>query len=307
MKTSTILFGASASIVSVFAFAFAARRNQEESEPPKFIRDLPPSPAERATGIPSYPVAVDFGLTPQRPNMSMASAPPPASTSVDWGLTPPRPNFTPGLPATTKAPGNAVAPALTMPASAAAPAARTTPSAPARTATPAAAPNSSTRAPSDAARELYSLVVPLIRDGNLDALGTNAQPSQAIAILQRDMRVIKSDGIYGPKTAARGKELLGREFPPRTAPANRRVSATPATPAPQAPKVAIRYSPEQAAEALYLLVTHPPVDWGSKKLPNSLIEAAQHDMGELVADGVYGPKTQARGTKLTGHKFPARS
>jgi hypothetical protein len=287
MKTGTVLFGAAASLASVFALAFAAKRNQEESEPPKFLRDLPPSDAERqqAASIPSHAVTVDFGLT-QRPNMTMAK-PPAQLGPVDWGLTKPAPNFTPAQPAQAQP----QAPARTMPAAAAAPPHSKS----------AAAP---TRAPSDAARELYALVVPLIRDGNLDALGTNDQPSQQIAILQRDMRGLKSDGVYGPKTAARGKELLGREFPSRSAPANRRVAMTPA---PAAPKVEIRYSPEQAAEALYLLVTHAPVDWGTKARPNSLIEAAQHDMGELVADGVYGPRTQARGTKLTAKKFPARS
>jgi hypothetical protein len=54
------------------------------------------------------------------------------------------------------------------------------------------------------------------------------------------------------------------------------------------------------------LVTHGPVDWGTKAHPNTLIRSAQHDMGGLTADGVYGPKTQARGSVLLSRSFPAR-
>jgi hypothetical protein len=47
---------------------------------------------------------------------------------------------------------------------------------------------------------------------------------------------------------------------------------------------------------------------GTKAAPAKTVRDAQHDMGGgLIADGIYGPKTQARGKALTGKAFPART
>jgi hypothetical protein len=202
-----------------------------------------------------------------------------------------------------------------------------------------------TRTPKQAAQQLYTYVVPLIKAGNLAELGAKGKPNHFIANAQRDMRLIESDGIYGPKTAARGKELIGREFPSRTSkkrvsaatlPANWKVEppgaltavpeATlpvdpPAGPLPQlwpgAGKVleqsppapsssSTKRTPKEAAAALYALVHQSDVDWGTKVHPNTLIAAAQRDMGSVTADGVYGPKTAARAAALLGRAMPAR-
>lgn len=191
------------------------------------------------------------------------------------------------------------------------------------------------RAPKDAARELLSYVSPLIRSGRADALGSKEAPNTIVQALQTDMRKLTADGIYGAKTAARGKELMGVEFPARAA--TRRVvpkqappplaaapkpkAATPAPaplppalaelkppPPPPPPDVPVsEHSPKEAAEALLLYVTGPgPIDWGNKGKPNTIIRDAQKSMGKLTADGIYGPKTRDRGKQLTGKSFPAR-
>jgi hypothetical protein len=166
------------------------------------------------------------------------------------------------------------------------------------------------RAPRVAARELLNLVSPLIRAGRLAELGTKEAPSDEIANLQRDMRGLKSDGIYGPKTQARGKELLGIEFPSRSG-SKRRAQAQPLPAAPPAPAslatLEVQRAPQEAAHALYELVTTPPVHWGSTESPNADIRRAQQDMGRIAADGIYGPKTQARAAALLRQSFPARS
>lgn len=188
----------------------------------------------------------------------------------------------------------------------------------------APATTSAQRSPRQAAADLFNFASTAIREGRVSDLGEKTAPSNYVAAAQRDMRLISSDGLYGPKTAARGKELLGREFPSRTTPANRRVSKVPASvinalppaaaqvlalPPPEPPSLeesVSKVSPREAAAALFELITHPPVQWGTKAKPNTLIRSAQADMGGLVADGVYGPKTQAKGKLLLGREFPAR-
>jgi hypothetical protein len=185
--------------------------------------------------------------------------------------------------------------------------------------------SAASRSPRQAATDLFNFVTQAIRDKQDAQLGSKASPSDFVAAAQRDMRLVASDGIYGDKTGARGKELLGREFPKRN-PVKRRVSPTkipaavvnalpPSTaailamPPPEPPSLDQRVaavSPREAAAALFELVTHPPVDWGTKSKPNPLIRGAQNDMGGLFADGIYGTKTQARGTILLGRQFPAR-
>lgn len=176
------------------------------------------------------------------------------------------------------------------------------------------------RGAQDAARDLYAYVVPLVRDNKQLELGTKAAPSDYIAACQRDMRLITSDGIYGPATVKRGKELLGREFPTRN-PTNKRVTLAATAPQPAAAKPVLmapiappgvdtpvaKYSPQEAATALYIYLTSGKLDnWGTKAAPNDTIRRAQKDMGSLVADGVYGANTQKRGAALTKLPFPAR-
>lgn len=253
-------------------------------------------------------------------------------------------------PAAAAAPASAPRPAASTPRPAAPPAASneprsSSPDAP-QPATAAAKSAEETRTPKQAAQQLYTYVVPLVKAGNLAELGSKTKPNNFVANCQRDMRLIESDGIYGPKTAARGKELLGREFPARS-PVKKRVSTSatlppnwkveppgaltavpeatipvdpPAGPLPQlwpgAAKVleqmppapsSTKRAPKDAAAALYALVTQDSFqDWGSRAHPNTLIAAAQRDMGSVTADGVYGPKTAARAAALLGRAMPAR-
>lgn len=91
------------------------------------------------------------------------------------------------------------------------------------------------RSPRQAAQQLYEYVVPLIRNGRGSVLGTKNAPNEIVARAQQDMR-IAVDGVYGPATRARGKELLGREFPAREQ--NNRVTKTPLGPTPELHDVA---------------------------------------------------------------------
>ena len=45
---------------------------------------------------------------------------------------------------------------------------------------------------------------------------------------------------------------------------------------------------------------------GVRNRPSPKVKAAQAAMGGLVADGIYGPKTRARGAALLGQPFPPR-
>lgn len=70
------------------------------------------------------------------------------------------------------------------------------------------------RAPRVAAQELYDYANRLIRSG--DGARLHQTPDAFVAAAQIDMRMkvaAGQEGFYGPKTRARGKELLGREFP----------------------------------------------------------------------------------------------
>ena len=72
------------------------------------------------------------------------------------------------------------------------------------------------RAARAAAQALYDYATAAIRSGAASSLGSKGAPNETVLAAQRDMGRITSDGIYGDKTRARGKELLGREFPART-------------------------------------------------------------------------------------------
>jgi hypothetical protein len=201
------------------------------------------------------------------------------------------------------------------------------------TAMHADAEQAAVRGPKDAARELLSYISPLIRSGNLDALGSKEAPNTIIQAMQTDMRKVNADGVYGPKTQARGKELLGVEFParaggkrivpkaqPSAAASKPKPSAAKPAPAPPLPPAIAalkpappppsldvpvsEHSPKEAAEALWIYLQGPNPDRGHKGAPSEIVRAAQKDMaGGLKADGIYGPKTAARAKALTGHPF----
>lgn len=189
------------------------------------------------------------------------------------------------------------------------------------------------RTPPQAARELLSYVSPLARGGNTAELGTKDKPNETIRGLQTEMRGLKADGVYGPKTQARGKELLGVEFParaggkkivPKQAPppsAAKPSAAAAAAPAPSLPPAiaelkpapapppidvpVAEHSPKEAAEALWLYLQQPNANKGHKGAPSEIVRDAQKDMGGgLKPDGIYGPKTATRAKQLTGKAFP---
>ncbi|HET8939219.1 MAG TPA: hypothetical protein VFN67_37500 [Polyangiales bacterium] len=188
--------------------------------------------------------------------------------------------------------------------------------------------------------------------------GSKQSPNPIIAKAQRDMGGITADGIYGPKTQARGAALTLSSWPARpVAKPAAKLAAKPASsipsnpvkvtsstskasssstktaaerapttaaPAPNRPPgattvdlpaqvVSTERSPKQAAQALHTYATglvrsgRGAAELGSKAKPNDFVAAAQRDMrGGLASDGIYGPKTQARGKELLGVEFPNR-
>jgi hypothetical protein len=91
-------------------------------------------------------------------------------------------------------------------------------------------------------------------------------------------------------------------------------SPRPSTPKPSAPKPSpapSQRAPKAAAQSLYDYVSAAikagrGATLGTKSSPNAVVRDAQQDMGELVADGIYGPATRTRGKALLGRTFPAR-
>jgi hypothetical protein len=78
-----------------------------------------------------------------------------------------------------------------------------------------------------------------------------------------------------------------------------------------APAPASKRSAQQAALDLLAYVT--PIlaakrgsELGVKGAPNAVVKAAQLDMGDVPADGIYGPRTRAKGKALISKNFPAR-
>jgi hypothetical protein len=55
-----------------------------------------------------------------------------------------------------------------------------------------------------------------------------------------------------------------------------------------------------------ILAAKRGAELGVKGAPNGVVKAAQLDMGDVPADGIYGPRTRAKGTALSGKKFPPR-
>lgn len=192
-----------------------------------------------------------------------------------------------------------------------------------------------------AAERLYAYVSREIREGRSSNLGTKGHPNAQVRQGQKDMGNVKDDGIYGPKTAARGKELTGKPWPrrqeerskpskpqpvpslppPPLPPGPAPTLAPPAPPEPvpvrqEAPVVvpSPQRSPVDAASALYtyavraakLPYAQASAAFGTGSAPNPTVREAQSDMGELLADGIYGPVTRKRGAVLIGKTFPAR-
>jgi len=156
------------------------------------------------------------------------------------------------------------------------------------------------RSPKDAAQALYTYATQLVRSGRGAELGTKDKPNNTVAAAQRDMRKIASDGIYGPKTQARGKELLGMEFPSRYGTGTKIASKPPV------PQLTAANQQQRAAEGLLAYLQSKGADQGSKGSPSAMVRAAQQQMGGLVADGIYGPATSKRGTQLINKPFPPR-
>jgi hypothetical protein len=183
------------------------------------------------------------------------------------------------------------------------------------------------------AETFYAYVVREVRAGRSSGLGTKGHPNTNVADGQRAMGGLTVDGIYGEKTRGRGKELTGKSWPKREAakaaapvvqekqlPPPPPVVKAEAKPAPKAqaqtekkPVVTAptRRTPVQAATEL-LAYARSAIGsgkgsmLGDKDRPSETVRLAQAEMGELKADGQYGPATRARGKALTGQTFPAR-
>lgn len=80
--------------------------------------------------------------------------------------------------------------------------------------TPAAVPSSAKRSDKAAAQELLAYVTPILKAKRGAELGTKGTPNSFVKAAQVDMGV-SPDGIYGPETRTRGKQLLGVTFPAR--------------------------------------------------------------------------------------------
>ncbi len=131
----------------------------------------------------------------------------------------------------------------------------------------------------------------------------------AVKLFQAELSdsAVKADGLWGPKTraaAARVLRVAESTLPEYAAKFGPKPAKAEVLPAPKATR-----TPVQAASDLYNYVTKintAASTWGTKTRPNDTIKRAQADMGQLVADGIYGPGTRARGKALLGKAFPER-
>lgn len=223
-----------------------------------------------ATTIPSNKVAVTLGkpisVSPSQPSAAASSKPPSAVMTAQSAA--PRPTPPPG--------GSSSSTSQVVPTE---------------------------RSPKAAAQDLYTYAQQLIRQGRGAELGSKDKPNNTVAAAQRDMRKIASDGIYGPKTQARGKELIAMEFPSRYG-TGTKVSSKP--PVPPLTTATEQENRERAAEGLLAYLSKPGADQGAKGKPSAFVKASQQQMGGLTADGIYGPATRARGSQLINKPFPPR-
>jgi outer membrane biosynthesis protein TonB len=168
-------------------------------------------------------------------------------------------------------------------------------------------PSRSARA---AAQALYDYATGLIRSGRAALLGDSGNPNATVKAAQQDMGRVAADGIYGTKTRARGKELLGREFPARL---SKHVDPTPApAPKPQpspkpspspspapAPKPAGAGSAELKTAATYraVIVLPEAFAFASNELIAEKLQAEAGPFGDLVVKG-EGESRTAEGVYL---------
>ena len=202
---------------------------------------------------------------------------------------------------------------------------------------PAPAPAQDGLRPRAAAERLYVYASMKIRSGQAAQLGSRGAPNADVLAFQKAMRLIAADGIYGPKTRARGKELIGKDFPVRRSVAvSKAVAPDPPAPDPTADPLPVKSAEDltYSSTGAPKLVTAPPAAFPGREIPltrsprdaalallahiqsggargtrnnrSEVVRLAQADMGALTADGIYGPNTRRRGKALTGKSFPPR-
>lgn len=114
-------------------------------------------------------------------------------------------------------------------------------------------------------------------------------------------RGTRSPGWPSPKSPPPSGAMIPA-IPPIPHPAE-----APATPLTELHQQSATESPQHAAAAeLYHYLTSGSADWGYPGRPSKTIQKYQWAMGSLTPDGIYGPKTQARGRALLGTPFPSR-
>jgi len=135
-------------------------------------------------------------------------------------------------------------------------------------------------------------------DSGKGSLGAKGQPSKDIADGQRGMAGLAVDGIYGPATQKRSTNL-GVPLKDRAYYAALRTAVTKPAPAlspvNDMPPQAI--TPKDAAKSLISYLDGGG-DPGKTGAPSQQVAQMQKQMGGLTADGIYGPKTQARAKSL---------
>lgn len=130
---------------------------------------------------------------------------------------------------------------------------------------------------------------------NSGSFGSKANPDRNVAQYQKDMGKLDNDGIVGPKTRARA-HVLGVTLPTAIpASTQKLVEQLEKSGGP---------SPANAAKVLasYLKETKR---FGTKAYPDARVKRLQSLMGGIDADGIVGPKTNARARAL-GVTLPVR-
>jgi hypothetical protein len=82
-------------------------------------------------------------------------------------------------------------------------------------ATNAAPTPAAKRAPKQAALDLLAYVTPILAQKRGSELGIKNKPNAVVKAAQLDMGDNPVDGIYGPRTREKGKQLTGKNFPAR--------------------------------------------------------------------------------------------
>lgn len=141
----------------------------------------------------------------------------------------------------------------------------------------------------EAAEHLYSMATAAIRSDLADQLGSTAHPNEAVRKDQHDMGKIAADGAYGPKTQARGKELLGKPFPTRPH------AATPAPKPAPAPKPKTAAAPPKPAASAATTAARELDSYIAAQGGRSRAKIAdlQWTLG-LDTDGIPGGVTKSR-------------